>query len=138
VGRGAAFADYDNDGDVDVAIACLDSRPRLLRNEGTTGRHWLMLRTVGKRSNRDGIGARVSVRSGDLLQTWEIKRTVGIYSSSDPRAHFGLGAARKADLLRVRWPSGKVDEFRDVAADRHYLVDEEEGLGLEPIRGRTR
>jgi hypothetical protein len=136
VGRGTAFADFDNDGDQDVAIACLDSAPLLLRNEGVAGRHWLMVRTSGRTSNRDGIGARLTVRTGDLVQTWEVKRTVGIYSSSDPRAHFGLGAATKADLVRVRWPSGKVDEFQDVPADRHYLVDEEGGLSSEPIRGR--
>ena len=134
VGRGAAFADFDNDGDVDVLVACLDSAPLLLRNDQAGGRHWLMLRTLGRRSNRDGIGARVSVRTGALEQVWEIKRSVGIYSASDPRAHFGLGAAAKVDLLRVAWPSGKLDEFRDVAADAHYLVDEEKGLVREPIR----
>jgi hypothetical protein len=96
-----------------------------------------MLRTVGRRSNRDGIGARVSVRTGKLIQTWEVKRTVGIYSSSDPRAHFGLGSSPRADLVRIRWPSGKVDEFRDVPANRHYLVDEEAGLTTERFRGRA-
>ena len=136
VGRGAAFADFDNDGDVDVLVACLDSPPLLLRNDQASGvaRHWLMLRTRGGRSNRDGIGARISARTGALEQTWEIKRTVGIYSASDPRAHFGLGSATKVDLLRVAWPSGKVDEFHDVAADAHYLVDEERGLSLEALR----
>ncbi|MCG6922938.1 MAG: CRTAC1 family protein [Acidobacteria bacterium] len=138
VGRGTAFGDLDNDGDTDVAIACLDSAPLLLRNEGVAGTHWLMLRAAGRKSNRDGIGTRITVHSGGLSQTWEVKRTVGIYSSSDPRAHFGLGAATKADLVRVRWPSGKVDEFRDVPADRHYLVDEADGLSAEPILGRTR
>ena len=78
----------------------------------------------------------MSVRTGALEQVWEIERSVGIYSASDPRAHFGLGAAAKVDLLRVAWPSGKLDEFRDVAADAHYLVDEEKGLSREPIRGR--
>jgi hypothetical protein len=134
VGRGAAFADLDNDGDVDVVIARLDARPILLRNDGASGR-WLMLRTVGCKSNRDGIGARITVRAGGLSQVWEIKRTVGIYSCSDPRSHFGLGGAQKADLVRVEWPSGKVDEFRDVPSGRHYLVDEEKGLSPEPIRG---
>jgi hypothetical protein len=135
LGRGTAFADLDNDGDLDVVVACLDSKPLVLRNDGAPG-HWLMLRTVGRRSNRDGIGARITVRTGALSQVWEIKRTVGIYSCSDPRAHFGLGEAQKADLVRVEWPSGKVDEFRGVPADRHYLVDEAEGLSPEPLRGR--
>jgi hypothetical protein len=135
VGRGAAFADFDNDGDVDVLVACLDSPPLLLRNDqAAPGRHWLMLRTLGRRSNRDGIGARVSVRTGALEQTWEVKRSVGIFSASDPRAHFGLGAAAKVDLLRVAWPSGKVDELRDVPADAHYLLDEDKGLRREPFR----
>jgi hypothetical protein len=135
VGRGAAFADFDNDGDVDVLVACLDSTPLLLRNDqAAPGRHWLMLRTVGRRSNRDGIGARVSVRTGALEQTWEVKRSVGIFSASDPRAHFGLGAAARVDLLRVAWPSGKLDELRDVPADAHYLLDEEKGLSPEPFR----
>jgi hypothetical protein len=136
VGRGAAFADFDNDGDVDVLVTCLDSRPLLLRNDQAGGRHWLVLRTLGRRSNRDGIGARVSVRTGPLEQVWEVKRSVGVFSASDPRAHFGLGAAAKVDLLRIAWPSGKLDEFRDVAADAHYLVEEQKGLSREPIRGR--
>jgi hypothetical protein len=59
---------------------------------------------------------------------------VGVFSASDPRAHFGLGAAAKVDLLRIAWPSGTVQEFRDVAADAHYLVEEQKGLSREPIR----
>jgi hypothetical protein len=68
-----------------------------------------------------------------LRQIWEIKRTVGIYSCSDPRAHFGLGRAVKADLVKVWWPSGKEQEFKDVPADAHYTIDEEEGLKREEI-----
>jgi len=136
VGRGAAFADFDGDGDVDVAIACLNGPPLLLRNDVAPGRHWIMLRTVGRESNRDGIGARITVTTGGLKQTWEIKRTVGIYSSSDPRAHFGLGEHSRVDLLHVRWPSGRVSEIRNVPADAHYVLDETAGLSLEPVRGR--
>ncbi len=135
LGRGAAFADLDDDGDLDIVVACLDGKPLVLRNDSAGG-HWLMLRTVGRRSNRDGIGARITVRTGALSQVWEVKRTVGVYSCSDPRAHFGLGGATKADVVRVEWPNGKVDEFRDVPADRHYRVDEAEGLAPEPLRGR--
>jgi hypothetical protein len=135
VGRGTAIADLDNDGDLDVVVACLDAKPLVLRNDGAPG-HWLMFRTVGRKSNRDGIGARITVRTGALSQVWEVRRTVGIYSASDPRAHFGLGEAARADVVRVEWPSGKVHEFRSVPADRHYRVDETEGLSPEPLRGR--
>ena len=136
VGRGVAFADLDNDGDVDLAVANLNGTPQLFRTDLPAGLHWATFRTVGRQSNRDGIGARFTVSTGALKQVWEVKRTVGIYSCSDPRAHFGLGAAQRADVVRVEWPSGKVDEFRDVPADRHYRVDEAEGLAPEPPRSR--
>ena len=126
--RGAAFADYDNDGDMDVAVANLNGSPTLFRTDRRDQNHWIMLRTVGRSSNRDGIGARITVTTGQLRQIWEIKRTVSIYSASDPRADIGLGDANKADLIKIQWPSGKVQEFRDVAGDAHYVVDEETGL----------
>ncbi len=115
VGRGTAFGDFDNDGDMDVVIARLDGTPVMLRNEGTIGHHFLTVRTEGRWSNRDGLGARIWVKTGELEQMREIRRTVGIYSTSDPRAHFGLGRAERVDRLRIEWPSGQVDEFRDVA-----------------------
>ncbi|MFB3904043.1 MAG: CRTAC1 family protein [Acidobacteriota bacterium] len=128
VSRGVAFADFDNDGDIDCAVATLNGSPQLFRNDVPAGHHWVMFRTVGAKSNRDGIGARITVTAGNLKQVWEIKRTVGIYSSSDPRAHFGLGPFAKIDSLSVRWPSGKIQEFKDVTADAHYVLHEEEGL----------
>jgi hypothetical protein len=118
-------------------VACLDGPPVVLRND-TAGGHWLQVRTVGQRSNRDGIGARVTLRAGGLAQVREVKRTLGIYSASDPRAHFGLGGATRADLVRVEWPSGKVDEWRDVPANRHYRADEAGGLTAESPRERDR
>jgi len=132
VGRGVAFADFDNDGDIDLAVANLNGTPQLFRNDLHSSHHWVTFRTLGRRSNRDGIGARLTVSTGTLRQVWEVKRTVGIYSCSDPRAHFGLGSAAVIDLVRVRWPSGKVQEFRDVPADRHWVVDEESGLSQAP------
>jgi hypothetical protein len=138
VGRGAAFADLDNDGDIDVAIAQMNGSPLLLRNDQTGAGHWAMFRTVGRKSNRDGIGARITVSAGGLRQVWEIKRTVGIYSCSDPRAHFGMGAATRIERVQVRWPSGRTQEFRDVTVDRHFVIDEDGGLSEDPlVRGAT-
>jgi hypothetical protein len=128
VGRAAAFADYDNDGDIDFVTANLNGTPSLYRADTPSGNHWIMFRTTGESSNKDGIGARISVTIGEQRQIWEIKRTLGIYSVSDPRAHFGLGVSKKVDRVTVQWPGGKTQVFDDVTADRHYIVDEERGL----------
>ena len=128
VSRGVAFGDVDNDGDIDFIVANMNGTPSLFRCDQRGSNHWMMFQTVGRQSNRDGIGTRITVETDDLTQVWEIKRTLGIYSVSDSRAHFGLGAASKADRVVVRWPSGKVQEFKNVPADFHYVVDEEEGL----------
>jgi hypothetical protein len=135
VGRGVAFADFDNDGDIDIAVATMNGSPQLFRNDQVGQNHWVVFRTVGRTSNRDGIGARIGVTAGGIRQVWEIKRTVGIYSCSDPRAHFGLGTAGRIELVHVRWPSGKVQEFREVPADRHYVIDEASGLSEERFSG---
>ena len=129
--RGMAFADIDNDGDIDLVITNMNQSPQLLRNDQTGDNHWLMFRVSGRQSNRDGLGVQIRLTTGETKQLWEVKRTVGVYSASDPRAHFGLGESRSADLVEIRWPSGKTQEFRDVAADRHYVIDEEQGLKLE-------
>jgi hypothetical protein len=136
-GRGVAFADFDNDGDIDLIVANMNDLPLLLRNDRSDSNHWITLKTIGQRSNRDGIGTRITIVAGNLRQIWEIKSTVGIYSASDPRAHFGLGSYNKVDLVRVQWPSGKVQEFKNVTADDHYVVDEQEGIGRETLRGKV-
>lgn len=124
VGRGAAFGDYDNDGDVDILATNLNGPAVLLRNEGGNRGHWLTVRTVGTKSNRQGIGARLRVVSGGSSQIAEVKSGSGYLSTSDTRAHFGLGRQTTVDLLEIRWPSGVVQTLKQVRADQILTVKE--------------
>ena len=106
--RGVAFADADDDGDVDVLITDMDARPRLLENRSARAGHWIGVRLVGERSNRDGLGARVEIVAGARTWTREVRTSHGLYSSHDPRLHVGLGPIERVDEIRVRWPSGEL------------------------------
>ena len=123
VSRGAAIGDYDDDGDLDVLVANVTSRPNLLRNDGPGG-HWLLLQLEGRTSNRAGIGARVEVHSGDAVQTGEVRSGASFLSQSDLRLHFGLGEAKIADRVVVHWPSGQVDEYENLQIDRSWILVE--------------
>ncbi len=127
VSRGAALADFDNDGRTDLAITNLDASPALLRNASTAG-NWLRIRTVGHKSNRDGFGARVEVTAGGVTQTDEVRAGSSYVSSSDPRLHFGLGKAARADRIVVRWPSGTEDAIQNVPANLEIVVEEGRGM----------
>ena len=118
VGRAAAFADYDNDGDIDVLVSNNGGQAELLRNDGGNRRHWLQVQLVGTRSNRDGVGARLRVSAGGLVQVDQRKGGMSYQAAHDPRVHFGLGESRKIDWIEVRWPSGIVDRVRNVEANR--------------------
>ncbi len=126
--RGAAYCDYDNDGDLDIAVSNIDERPQLLRNEGGNRKHWLEMRLVGTRSNRDAIGARVKVRAGEIVQ-WDRVRTGGSYiSGNDLRLHFGLEDHDSADSIEIRWPSGAIEKLENVPANRVLTIQEGKGV----------
>ena len=127
VSRGAAFGDYDNDGDLDVLITNSNQAPDLLRNESENPNRWLVLETVGVSSNRDGIGTRVKVVAGGISQIREVKSGSSYLCQSDMRLHFGLGEAMEAVVVEVQWPSGLVDRFEGVNANRFLRVTEGEG-----------
>ncbi|MCU0724937.1 MAG: CRTAC1 family protein [Planctomycetes bacterium] len=138
LGRAATFADLDDDGDLDVVVACLNSPPLLLENRLPRRGHWLGVKLAGKRSNRDGIGTRVRVTAGGgaVRQSFDHSLAGSFGAARDPRVFFGLGAAEKADLLSVRWPSGLVQEFRDLSADRVYHLTE--GCQVSETPGRRK
>ena len=129
--RGAAFGDYDNDGDLDILVSVIDDRPILLRNDSTAG-HWITLRLEGKTSNRSAIGARVTVQTGSRRQVAEVRSGGSYISHSDTRVHFGLGTATSVDRITVRWPNGTLETLGSAAADRFYVI--REGAGAQPDR----
>jgi hypothetical protein len=124
VARGACFADYDNDGKVDAFLVNLGAKGTLVHNaSGSTG-HWVALKLVGTKSNRDGIGARVEVYAGDKRWTAERVAESGYLSQDDGRLHFGLGAATAIDKIVVKWPSGREQSLEKQAVDRVLTVEE--------------
>ena len=127
VSRGAAVADFDNDGDVDVLVSNNGQKAQLFRNSGGNGNHWLQIQLVGRESNRDGVGARVKVVAGDLTQYDERKGGTSYQSAQDPRLHFGLGHRVLVDLVEVGWPSGLCEIFESLEGDRTIII--EEGTG---------
>ncbi|PYV07773.1 MAG: RNA-binding protein, partial [Acidobacteria bacterium] len=131
-GRGVAFADIDNDGDLDIVVNNQNDPPTLLRNDGGNQNHWVSVRTVGTKSNRDGIGARIVLEAGGRRQISEVRSGGSYLSHSNLRVHFGLGRATEIDWLEVRWPSGMVDKLVSLPADRFLVV--QEGKGVVPAK----
>ena len=127
VGRGAAFADYDNDGWMDAFIVVLGGKGILLHANppaASARNHWLTLKLTGTKSNRDGFGARLEAVAGDLRQTVENCPQSGYLSQNDPRPHFGLGSHTDVDVLTIRWPSGTMQTLQHVKADQILHVTE--------------
>ncbi len=122
--RGAAFGDLNNDGKVDAVVTVLNGPPQILMNRTSNGNHWILLKLVGVKSNRDGIGTKVKITTAQGSQYNEATTTVGYNSSSDKRVHFGLGAAATIDSIELTWPSGIKQVVKNVKADQILTITE--------------
>jgi hypothetical protein len=127
--RGAAFGDYDNDGDIDALILNLNDLPSLLRNDGGNKQHWIKIKLIGTHCNRTAIGTRVRVITGKHAQMDEVHSGSSVMSQSDLRLHFGLGKAAIVDLIEVKWPTTqKIERFTQVKADQILTIREASGI----------
>jgi len=126
--RGAAFGDIANNGNVDIVVLNVGEPPSLLLNTNEAPNHRVLFHLVGTKSNRAAIGARVTIHAGGMTQFDEVRGGGSYLSQNDLRLHFGLGSAAQINLVEVRWPSGKTETFKDVAADKIYTVIEGQGI----------
>ncbi|MGO9114146.1 MAG: CRTAC1 family protein [Thermoguttaceae bacterium] len=129
--RGAAFGDIANNGNVDIVVLNVGEPPSLFINTNKAPNHRVLFHLVGTKSNRAAIGARVTIRAGGMTQFDEVRGGASYLSQNDLRLHFGLGSATNIDLVEVRWPTGKTESFKDVAADKIYTITEGQGIKEE-------
>jgi hypothetical protein len=126
--RGAAFGDLNNDGNIDIVLVNVGAPPTLLLNQGGNSNHRVLFKLVGTKSNKSAIGARVTVKAGDLVQFSEVRAGGSYISQNDPRLHFGLGAESRMSEVEIKWPSGKVEVLRDLPADFIHTIVEGQGI----------
>jgi hypothetical protein len=124
VGRGAAFGDIDNDGDIDIVVNHKDAAPAVLRNDTRSGNHWIRLALQGTKSNRDAIGAKLEVAAGNRTIYRQRKGGYSMQATNDARVTVGIGVAAEAKKVVIRWPSGIVQVLENLKADREYKVVE--------------
>ncbi len=128
--RGLAVGDLWNDGRISVVVSNMNAQPSLLLNQVRYPNHWIAFKTVGTTSNRDGIGARITVREGKRILVDEVRSGSSYISNNDMRVHFGLGAATKIDSVTVRWPNGRLETFEGLSVDAIHTL--KEGSGIAP------
>jgi len=130
--------DLWNDGRMSAVINNMNAAPSLLVNQIRSPNHWVAIRTVGTKSNRDGVGARVRVKAGSQTLVDEVRSGSSYISNSDMRVHFGLGKTEKIEWVEIRWPSGLTERFTNLAVDQIHTVKESSGTSAEPDTEKPR
>ena len=130
-GRGLAIGDLWNDGRLSAVVSNMNDHPSLLANQVHSPNHWIAIHTVGTKSTRDGIGARITVKIGSRTLVDEVRSGASYGSQSDMRVHFGLGPTAKIDWVQIRWLSGVVEQFENVRIDTIQTLKEGSGKPLE-------
>ena len=133
VGRGAAFGDYDNDGDIDLFLNHSNQSAKLIRNDGGNSNNWIKIHTIGTKSNASGIGTRVKLKTGTLTLQKEVHSGSSYLSQNDLRLHFGLGKNSEVKKLELHWQSGHIDSFTNIRSNQTVIIKEKHGISiLEP------
>lgn len=135
--RGLAVGDLWNDGKLSAVISSMNAPPSLLVNQVRSSNHWIGIKTIGTKSNRDGIGARITVKTGTRTLVDEVRSGSSYDSNNDMRVHFGLGPAVKVEWIQIRWPSGRIEQFDGISVDRIHELKEGSGTALEANRKAT-
>src|SRR5437016_1113211 len=135
--RGLAVGDLWNDGRISAVVSNMNALPSLLVNDLCNGNHWIAFRTIGVKSNRDGLGAKITLKVGARALVDEVRSGSSFISNNDMRVHFGLGASAKIDGVQVRWPSGLLEEFGNLSADAIHTLKEGSGTPVVAGPGKT-
>ena len=129
-GRGLAVGDLWNDGRMSAVVSNMNAPVSLLVNQVKSGNHWIGIKTVGTKSNRDGIGAKIRVKAGERVVVDEVRSGSSYDSNNDMRVHFGLGRNDRVDWVEVRWPSGLTERFSNLQIDGIRSVKEGSGVAV--------
>jgi hypothetical protein len=132
VSRGMAIGDLDNDGELDAIVTTNDGSVHVLHNETVPRKHWILLKLVGHKSNRDAIGAEVTLVTASGLQQATVSTASSYLSASDKRVHFGLGQESAAQRIEIRWPGGIRQTLKDIPADQILQIDEPASPSASP------
>jgi enediyne biosynthesis protein E4 len=135
--RGLAVGDLWNDGRISAVISNMNAHPSMLVNQVKSGNHWVAFRTIGTKSNRDGIGSRITVSAGGRMRVDEVRSGSSYSSSNDMRVHFGLGQTTKIEFVQVRWPSGLSERFENLRIDSIHDLKEGTGAAVLPATSAT-